>query len=107
MDTTSILAQLRAEADRIGRAIAALEALSGAEIAAPPAPAVVRAAGRGPRRMSPAARRRISERMKARWAARRKTAAPARRISAAGRKRLSELARARWAERKKKGKNSL
>jgi len=58
--------------------------------------------------ITPAARRRLSELMKARWAARRKSgrtkaSASAKKagLSAAGRRRLSQLMKARWAARRK------
>jgi hypothetical protein len=112
MDTKQILTDLRAELNRIDRAIAVLEGLDGAGTpsvtthSAQPAPAKAR----NRRRMSPAGRKRISEMMKARWAARRKKvgsakkAAPARHMSPATKKRLSVLAKARWAARKKAAK---
>jgi hypothetical protein len=64
------------------------------------------------RKMSPEARRRISEMMTKRWAERRKTtggeAQPRKRrrsgISAEGRKRISEMMKKRWAERRKAAK---
>ena len=118
MDTKQILTDLRAELNRIDRAISALESLDGtgiSKMAAPSTqPAPVKARGR--RRMSPAGRKRISMMMKARWAARRKKvgstkkatatkkAAPARHMSPATRKRLSFLAKKRWAARKKAAK---
>ena len=58
MNTTKLIRDLRGEKGRIERAIAALEALNKA----------------GRRKMSPAARKRISEMMKKRWAARRRAA---------------------------------
>ena len=75
MDIQNILADLKRERDRLNSAIAALEgtgprrrgrpAGSGAGSAA--------SAGRRPRRhMSPAARKRISEMMKQRWAERKR-----------------------------------
>ncbi len=69
MDTRNIIADLRRERDRIDQAIAALEAISmdTPRVGRPPA------ATSGPRRrrhMSPAARKRMSAMMKARWAAR-------------------------------------
>lgn len=73
MDTRKILSELRAERDRIDKAIAALEALD--TIAAPaartskPGPKP-----RGRRQMSAEGRRRISEMMKKRWAERKKKA---------------------------------
>ncbi len=65
--------------------------------------------------MSAAARRRIAEAQKKRWAEFREAKGPAqasagtpnqpkRRISAAGRKRIAEAARKRWAEFRKKSK---
>src|SRR4029078_11063253 len=61
--------------------------------------------------LTPAGRRRLSQLMKARWAARRKTttkkAAPAKKkgaLTAAGRRRISELMKARWAARRKASK---
>jgi hypothetical protein len=58
--------------------------------------------------LTPAGRKRLSELMKARWAARRKsggTKAPASAkkggLTAAGRRRLSQLMKARWAARRK------
>lgn len=69
--------------------------------------------GRKRRKMSPEARRRISEMMTKRWAERRKAtggaeAKPRKRkrsgISAEGRKRISEMMKKRWAERRKAAK---
>ena len=71
------------------------------------------ARGRRRRKMSPEARRRISEMMTKRWAERRKTtgtneAKPRKRkrggISPEGRKRISEMMKKRWAERRKAAK---
>ena len=74
------------------------------------------------RRMSAAARRRISEGMKRRYAEMRKAAQPGHaksvgpkqssgkkqiggsRLTAAGRKKLSDLMKKRWADRRRKGK---
>ena len=78
MDTKNILSQLRAERDRINQAIAALETLDSkgggfrrgrgrAGAASAKAPATRRR-----RRMSAAGRKRLSEMMKKRWAARKK-----------------------------------
>jgi hypothetical protein len=112
VDTKKILSDLRAELDRINQAIAALETLNDTGL---PAEAGYKAAGSAPqprrRRISAAGRRRISEAAKARWAARRNTAAkPAapkqsgghRKMSPAARKRISEMMKKRWAERRKK-----
>ena len=106
MDIDRILSELRSERDRIGRAINAL--LEGAGLAAAPTRGRPRGRGKG---ITAAGRKRLSEAMKARWAARRtKTsakAAPAasrkRRggMSPAGRKRIAEAMKRRWAEKRK------
>jgi hypothetical protein len=67
MDTKRILAGLYTERKRIDQAIVALEALNPASTHTPD-----RSGSR--RRMSAAGRRKISNMMKARWAARRKAA---------------------------------
>ena len=92
MDLTNLVAALKELRTRIDQAIAALENVG--------------AAGRTRRpHMSAAARKRISEAMKQRWAKRKgKTskkseARPA--MSAAARKKLSALMKARWAAKKK------
>ena len=72
MDIQSILSDLRKEADRLARAISALEGL-----------------GSGKRRGRPAGS---------------KSAPKKRHMSAAARKRISEMMKLRWAERKKKAK---
>ena len=110
MDLNRIVAELRSEQERIGKAIGAL--LEGVGWTGPSK----RSAGKaGPRKgrggITPAGRRRLAAAMKARWAARRakspamsvKTAGPKKRggLTAAGRKRLSEAMKKRWAERKK------
>ena len=77
MDTSKILADLRAEQSRIEQAIAALEALDGS----------------GPTTRS--YRRAVSSVKPAKRTRRR-------RMSAAGRKRISEMMKRRWAERRKK-----
>jgi hypothetical protein len=115
MDTRTILVDLKAELNRIDRAISALEGLDGTgtlkatTASAQPAPAQPRGRRSG---LTPAGRKRISEMMKARWAARRKKAAKPtstkagahKPMSAATKKRLSVLAKARWAARKKAAK---
>ena len=68
MDTKSILAELRAERDRIDEAISAIEAVNSTghrRVGRPP-----KAARKAPRpgRMSAAARRKMSRLMKQRWA---------------------------------------
>jgi hypothetical protein len=73
VDTTRLIRDLRAEERRIERAIAALEGLSSDSTGSQ----TTRTAGAdktGRRKMSPAARKRISMMMKKRWAARRKAA---------------------------------
>ncbi len=108
MDTRTILVDLKAELNRITKAISALESLNG------PATATVTAAKAAPtqakkRGLTPAGRRRLSAMMKARWAARRKSAAkPAskatggrRTMSPAARKKIAEAQRKRWAAVKK------
>jgi hypothetical protein len=111
MDTKQILADLRIELNRLNQAIAALESLDGTATATTPAAMAAPKRG-GPRRISAAGRRRISEAAKARWAARRKQAAKPtstkkgahKPMSAATKKRLSILAKKRWAARKKAAK---
>jgi hypothetical protein len=119
MNTKSLLNDLKAERDRLNKAIAALESLNspkgtGAGRGRPPATKVV-PKPRRKRRLTPAGRKRLSEMMKARWAARRKKAGKPevkktrgrRRMSAAARKKLSALAKQRWAARKKAGGTTL
>ena len=88
MDLKRMLADLTAERDRIDRAIAALQALeptsgqsTGKRRAAKGSTAPK--AARGRRGMSPAARKRMSEMMKKRWAERRREAKPKPRAAAA------------------------
>jgi|SRR6476661_827463 len=66
------------------------------------------APGKKKGQLTPAGRRKLSQLMKARWAARRKAGgtkkAPAKKkgaLTAAGRRKLSELMKARWAARRK------
>lgn len=106
MDLNRILTELKAERDRIGRAIAAL--LDEAKVAVG---AATRKAAPKRRRggLTPEGRRRLSLAMKRRWAERRvksapaKASAPKRRggLTAAGRRKLSEAMKRRWAEKKK------
>ena len=79
MDIQSILADLKRERDRLNSAITALEG-SGARRRGRPA-------GSGAAKSSPATGRR-----------------PRRHMSAAARKRISDMMKQRWAERKRKGK---
>jgi hypothetical protein len=81
MDTQQIIAALREERDRLEQAISALEGGGGRRGRRPgPVPAGPgRGRGRrGRRRLSAAAKQRISEMMKKRWAERKKAAKGAR-----------------------------
>jgi hypothetical protein len=96
MNINSILAELRAERDRIERAIAAIEALDSTGR---------RKAGRPFRtmrkhsRFSAATRARMAVAQRARWAKARPTASKrARRMSQAARNRIAAAQRARWAK---------
>jgi hypothetical protein len=78
MDIQTILGDLRRERERLDRAIAALEGL-----------------GTGQRRRGrPAGSRNVSTAKR-----------PRRHMSAAARKRISEMMKQRWAERKRKSKS--
>jgi hypothetical protein len=74
MDIQNILGDLRKERERIDRAITALEGLgSGARRRGRPVGSVNTTSAKRPRRhMSAAARKRISEMMKQRWAERKR-----------------------------------
>jgi hypothetical protein len=92
-----IIALLKAERDKVARQVNALDtairALSGLSSTR---------VSHGPRKMSAAARARISASQKARWAKARSqkvvSIAPKHRISAAGLARIRAAARARWAK---------
>jgi hypothetical protein len=112
VDLNKIVSELKSERDRIARAIAAL--LDEAKVAVGASTRKVAGSTRRGKGLTPAGRRRLSQAMKQRWAARRgkgaatkvaatKVAARKRRggITAAGRKKLSEAMKRRWAERKK------
>jgi len=73
MDTARLIRDLRGEKGRIERAIAALDALS-SDSTGSQTMRTASANKAGRRKMSPAARKRISIMMKKRWAARRKAA---------------------------------
>ena len=113
METAKILTDLRTELNRLNKAIAALESLDGTATATTPAAKAAPAQAKR-RGLTPAGRRRLSEKMKARWAARRKQVAkPAskkttgrRTMSAASRKKMAEAQRKRWAAQKKAAKAS-
>jgi hypothetical protein len=117
LDLDKIVSELESERDRIGKAINAL--LEGVGLAS----AARRTKGKAasPKRgkgITPAGRKRLSQSMKARWAARNsqlpassrsaasvaEASAPKKRgggMTAAGRKRISEAMKKRWAEKKK------
>ena len=116
MDIESVVAQLRQEASRIESAIAALAGLGPqpARRGRPPKASQVQPASDPKRRkMSAAARARISAAMKQRWAKQKGSAAPRKAapaqkkastrkpMSPAMRKKLSAMMKARWAARKK------
>ena len=104
MDIQSLVSSLKAERGRIDQAISALEGLTSgsARRGRPPKAKPAAPAARKSRNMSAAARKRISEAMKKRWAAWHGKSAPKRKaMSPAARKRLSEMMKKRWAEQKK------
>ena len=111
MNTSRILADLRAERDRIASAIAALESLNGRRPLGGdhggPSPSSLAATILAPtkpgRNISTEGRARIAAAAKARRAKQKaaKPTGPGRNISAAGRKRIAEAARKMWAEPKK------
>src|SRR5271169_6651917 len=105
MDIQNLVSGLKAERNRIDQAISALEGLTSGSPArrgrSPKAKQAAPAAGKR-RSMSAAARKRISDAMKKRWATWHGKSAPKRKpMSAASRKRLSEMMKKRWAEQKK------
>lgn len=108
MDLEIILVELRSQRTRLDQAISALEESAGPSARRagrpPKAASITRRQGR--RHMSAAARKRISEAMKQRWANRKRKSGrektePRRGMSAAARKKLSALMKARWAARRK------
>ena len=102
MDIANVVAALKEQRTRIDQAIAALEGPgSPARRGRPP-----KTGSTSGRHMSAAARKRISEAMKQRWAKQKSKSAPAKTkarpaMSAAARKKLSDLMKARWAAKKK------
>ena len=101
MDTHRILAELRAERDRIERAIAAIEGLnSTGRRRAVRAPRAIRKR----RTFSSATRARMAAAQRARWAKAKQSqpSKPVRRLSAAVRRKLSRLLKQRWAQGKMK-----
>lgn len=73
MDTTSIISELESQRDRLDRAITALQG-SRRSPGRPRGTAAATNGRKGPRHMSAAARRKISEAQKARWAKQKKAA---------------------------------
>ena len=123
MDTAQILADLRAQRNRIDNAITALEALNGTKPLGKPAATldVNQASPTVRRTMSPAARKKIAAAQKARRAAKKKPGKPVteakqaapkkavtkiakRVISAESRKKMAEAQKKRWAKKKKAAK---
>ena len=133
MDTAQILADLRAQRNRIDNAITALEALNGTKplgnghnlptpLSKPAAALDVKQASPTVRRtMSPAARKKIAAALKARWAAKKTSAKPVvdakqaatknavaktakRVISPESRKKMAEAQQKRWAKKKRAAK---
>jgi hypothetical protein len=105
MDIANVVAALKEERGRIDKAIAALESLGSAGRRGRP-PRAVATASRQRRGMSAAARKRISEAMKQRWAKWKGKSAPKKAktrpaMSSAARKKLSAFMKARWAAKKK------
>jgi hypothetical protein len=121
LDIQNIVAELKSELDRISRVIGLLDgnAPTKTHIGRPPTAAKVNASP--PRKsggLTSAGRRKLSEAMKKRWAAKRRgatrvstasasvaaAATPKKRggITAAGRKRLSDAMKKRWAVRKRR-----
>ena len=113
MDIWNLVSDLKAERNRLDQAISALEGLTSiAPRRGRPQKAL--STERKSRRMSPAARKRISAAMKQRWAKWRGKSAPKKvtavskkstrrkSMSAAMRKQLSEMMKARWTQRKAK-----
>src|ERR1017187_106880 len=104
MDIQTIVSDLKAERNRIDQAISALEGLTSTAPRRGQPPKATSTGGKR-RRMSPAARKRISKAMKQRWAKWKGKSAPKNAkgrppMSVAGRKRLSALMKARWAAKK-------
>ena len=105
MDIQNLVSDLKAERNRLDQAISALEVLASTAPRRGRPPKATSTGGKR-RRMSPAARKRISEAMKQRWAKWKGKSAPKKAktrppMSAAARKKLSALMKARWAAKRK------
>jgi hypothetical protein len=111
MDVDRILSELRAERDRIEQAISAVAGLNstGQRQTIRRAPRATASSPRKRGRMSVAARRKLSQLLKRRWAQGKmgrgakvkpsaKSSKPARRMSQAARNRIAAAQRARWAK---------
>ncbi len=72
MDLQKILSELRAERDRINRAIEALDGIASSSALTKKRAGGARASGRRRGGITPEGRRRLSEAMKKRWAERKK-----------------------------------
>jgi hypothetical protein len=122
MDFTQMVADLKAELNRIDHALAVLVGLGGASRprrGRPTKTQVSLLAAPRKRTMSSAARKRIGAAIKLAWAKRKresapkKAATPAKKTTArkpmspAARKKLADLMKARWAEKKKAGAKAL
>jgi len=104
MDLQKIVTDLSGERNRLDRAIAALERLSQPAHPRgrrPKGKQATPAASRNRGGITPAGRKRLSEMMRKRWAARKKALRKRRRMSTTARKKLSALMKARWAGLKK------
>jgi hypothetical protein len=98
-----IVAELKAERDKLDTAIAALNGVSTQPRRGRPPKAVQTSARpKRRRRMSAAARRKMSRLLKQRWAQgkmkRAKASKPVRRMSKAARRKIAAAQRARWAK---------
>ena len=107
-----VIKRLEQQRAAIDKALSALHDIEGAGLDGAVAPAV---RGRRAKRkggMTPEGRRRLSEALKARWAAKKagsRAASKTKRkggITAAGRKKLSEALKARWAAKKAAAKKA-
>ena len=104
MNLQKIVAELRAERDRLDKAIAALNSVSTQPRRGRPPKAVQTSARPKRRRLSAAGRARIAAAQHARWAKAKQSQAskPVHRMSAAARKRISQIQKRRWAAWRKK-----
>jgi hypothetical protein len=119
MDVTQIVAELKAEVNRIENAIAALLGFGGAPRRGRPSKSQSSRPASAKRTVSAAARKKIALAMKLAWAKRkgvsapRKGAPPTKKapakkpMSPAMKKKMSALTKARWAARKRAGAQSL